>query len=400
MKRVAILGSTGSIGSQALDVIGQHAERFRVVGLAARNSVARLAEQANRFRPARLSVGSARAVGELRQLLEYTPEHIGVDVAGLASVVESGAQCVLAAMDGMAALEPVLLALDLGVATLALANKELAVAAGELLFERAARSDARILPVDSEHSAVFQCLVGERRADVASVVLTASGGPFWELSESEMREATPAQALAHPTWAMGPKNTIDSATMMNKGLEVIEASRFFGLRPEQIEVVVHRQSVAHAFVIFKDGNVKAQLAAPDMRVPIGYALAYPQRLDRADDGKTRGSLGLGERAVRLSFEPVDNRRFPALQLCYRALRAGGTYPAVLSAANEEAGRAFLQGKVKFTDISALVERALDAHAGGPATLESIKSADTWARQATRDAIEAGATHQEPIKRNA
>jgi 1-deoxy-D-xylulose-5-phosphate reductoisomerase len=399
MKRVAILGSTGSIGAQALDVIERHPERFRVVGLAARDSVARLADQANRFRPARLSIGTEAGADELRKLLAYSPEHIGVDIAGLAAVVESGAECVLAAMDGMAALEPVLLALDLGVATLALANKELAVAAGELLFERAARRDARILPVDSEHSALFQCLVGERREDVASAVLTASGGPFWELSAAEMRKATPAQALAHPTWAMGPKNTIDSATMMNKGLEVIEASRFFGLRPEQIEVVVHRQSVAHAFVIFKDGNVKAQLAAPDMRVPIGYALAYPQRLDRADDTKTRAAIGLGDAMTRLSFEPVDDGRFPALALCYRALRAGGTHPAVLSAANEEAGRAFLAGKVKFTDISTLVEEALDAHTGGPATLEGINSADAWARQATLGAIETRA-RREPIKRNA
>jgi 1-deoxy-D-xylulose-5-phosphate reductoisomerase len=400
MKRIAILGSTGSIGSQALDVIARHPERFQVAGLAARESVAHLAEQANRFRPARLSVGSRQGADELRKLLEYSPEHVGVDVAGLAAVVESGAQCVLAAMDGMAALEPVLLALDLGVGTLALANKELAVAAGELLFERAARSDARIVPVDSEHSAVFQCLVGERREDVASIVLTASGGPFWEMSAAAMREVTPAQALAHPTWAMGPKNTIDSATMMNKGLEVIEASRFFGVKPEQIEVVVHRQSVAHAFVIFKDGNVKAQLASPDMRVPIGYALAYPQRLDRADAAKTRAAIGLGDDVTRLSFEPVDDNRFPALQLCYRALRAGGTHPAVLSAANEEAGRAFLQGKVKFTDISALVERALDAHAGGPATLEGIKSADAWARQTTRSAVDSHSGHREPIKRNA
>jgi len=399
MKRVAILGSTGSIGSQALDVVARHPERFRVVGLAARGSVAHLAEQANRFRPARLSIGTPHGADELRKRLEYTPEHIGVDVAGLAAVVESRAQCVLAAMDGMAALEPVLLALDLGVETLALANKELAVAAGELLFERAARRDVRIVPVDSEHSAVFQCLVGERREDVSRVVLTASGGPFWEMSEAAMREATPEQALAHPTWAMGPKNTIDSATMMNKGLEVIEASRFFGLAPEQIEVVVHRQSVAHAFVIFKDGNVKAQLAAPDMRVPIGYALAYPQRLDRADDAKTRAAIGLGDDPARLTFERVDDDRFPALALCYRALRDGGTYPAVLSAANEEAGRAFLHGKVKFTDISALVEQALDAHAGSAATLEGIKSADAWARQVTQAAIEARG-HRQPIKRNA
>jgi 1-deoxy-D-xylulose-5-phosphate reductoisomerase len=294
----------------------------------------------------------------------------------------------------------VLLSLDLGVETLALANKELAVGAGELLFARAALRDAQIVPVDSEHSALFQCLVGERREDVATVVLTASGGPFWEMPAAAMQAVTPAQALAHPTWAMGPKNTIDSATLMNKGLEVIEASRFFGLTSEQIEVVVHRQSVAHAFVVFKDGNVKAQLAAPDMRVPIGYALAYPHRLDRADVTNTRAAIGLGETMSRLTFERVDESRFPALALCYKALRAGGTYPAVLSAANEEAGRAFLQGKVKFTDISALVEHALGEHTGEPATLEGITSADAWARRVTRAAIEARTGEPEPIKRNA
>jgi 1-deoxy-D-xylulose-5-phosphate reductoisomerase len=184
---------------------------------------------------------------------------------------------------------------------------------------------------------------------------------------------------------MGPKNTVDSATMMNKGLEVIEASRFFGLAPEQIDVVVHRQSVAHAFIVFRDGSIKAQLAAPDMRIPIGYALAYPQRLPGGDVGKARDSIGLSG-ATRLTFEPLDNSRFPAVALCFRALREGGTFPAVLSAANEEAGRAFLQGKVKFTEISALVEHALDGHAGGPATLDAIAAADAWARSATRAAI--------------
>ncbi len=386
MRRIAILGSTGSIGSQALDIIGRYPERFAVAGLAANTNVAALAAQAGRFRPAVLSLGSASLAEELRGKLSYVPRAIGWGAEGLAMVAAaSDAQRVLAASDGIAALDAVMLALA-GGTDVALSNKELLVAAGEPLLAAARGSGARVLPVDSEHSAVFQCLLGERVEDVASVVLTASGGPFRELSLLDMRDVTPAQALAHPTWVMGQKNTIDSATMMNKGLEVIEASRLFGLTPEQIEVVVHRQSVAHAFVRFKDGNVKAQLAAPDMRVPIGYALAYPERLPDADAGKTRAALGLGSAPAELTFEPLDNSRFPAVQLCYRALRAGGTCPAVLSAANEEAGRAFLQGKVKFTEICALVERALDAHSAEAPTLEAIRRADAWAREATLEEI--------------
>jgi 1-deoxy-D-xylulose-5-phosphate reductoisomerase len=387
VKRVAILGSTGSIGSQALDVIAAHPDRFRIAALAAGNNIALLARQANRFKPPFLSAGSSALAGELRAALDYAPRTIGHGATGLTEAVEEDIDCVLAATDGMVSLNAVLRAIDRG-CSIALANKELAVAAGELLFTRARASGATIVPVDSEHSAVFQCLSGEDLADVAQVVLTASGGPFWELSLDQMRDVSPAQALAHPTWAMGPKNTIDSATMMNKGLEVIEASRFFGLAPEQIDVVVHRQSVAHAFIVFRDGSIKAQLGAPDMRIPIGYALAYPQRLPGGDAGKARDSIGLGG-ATRLTFEPLDNSRFPAVALCFRALRAGGTFPAVLSAANEEAGRAFLQGKVKFTEISALVENALDRHAGGPttpATLDAIAAADAWARSWTRAEI--------------
>ena len=386
VKRIAILGSTGSIGTQALDVIASHPHEFSVVALSARANVTRLAEQANRFKPAFLSIGSPELMEPLYTALRYEPRSIGHGIAGLRQVAGPGSDVVLAATDGMASLEAVTDAIDRGV-TVALANKELAVAAGEALFARAQASGARIMPVDSEHSAVFQCLIGERRSDVSRVVLTASGGPLYDLTAEQMRDVTPEQALAHPTWAMGAKNSLDSATLMNKGLEAIEASRFFELRAEQIEIVIHRQSVAHAFVIFRDGSVKAQLAAPDMRLPIGYALAYPHRLDGADTAKTRAALALEGAAARLTFEPVDEGRFPAVALCYRALREGGTYPAVLSAANEEAGRAFLHGKVKYTDISALVAHALEAHAAGPATLDAVRSADAWARSSTLAAID-------------
>ncbi|MBV8171523.1 MAG: 1-deoxy-D-xylulose-5-phosphate reductoisomerase [Candidatus Eremiobacteraeota bacterium] len=388
MKRVSILGSTGSIGTQALDVVSAHPGEFQVTALAARANVARLAEQANRFKPSVLSIGSPELMEPLFAALRYEPRSIGHGIAGLRQAAGPPADVVLAATDGMAALEAVTDAIDRGI-TVALANKELAVAAGEALFARAHASGARIMPVDSEHSAVFQCLLGERKIDIARIVLTASGGPLADLALEQMRDVTPAQALAHPTWAMGAKNSLDSATMMNKGLEAIEASRFFDLAPEQIEIVIHRQSVAHAFVIFRDGSVKAQLAAPDMRLPIGYALSYPQRLGGADTAATRAALALDGAPARLTFEPVDERRFPAVALCYRALRAGGTHPAVLSAANEEAGRAFLQGKIKYPDISALVERALEAHAPNPATLDAVRIADAWARATTLAAIDKG-----------
>ena len=387
MRAVSILGSTGSIGRQALDVIAAHPGRFRVGGLAANQSVEGLAAQANRFRPPVLSVGSTEGALLLREHLTYEPETIGVGAAGLAAVAQAAAaDVVLAATDGMVAMDAVLGAAQRGT-TIALSNKELAVSAGELLFAQARARGARILPVDSEHSAIFQCLVGERSEDLRSVVLTASGGPFWDSPEEAMRRATPDEALRHPTWSMGPKNTIDSATLMNKALEIIEASRFFNLRPGQIEVVVHRQSLAHAFVVFVDGSVKAQLAFPDMRLPIGYALAFPQRLPAVSDAlQARRFIGLAGETAQLSFEPVDQERFPALRLAYRALEAGATYPAVLSAANEEAGRAFLQGKIRLTDICALVERALERHQPLPASLEAIREADRWARRVTRDAI--------------
>jgi 1-deoxy-D-xylulose-5-phosphate reductoisomerase len=333
-----------------------------------------------------LSVGAPERIDSLRALLAYEPR-IVCGAEGLHAVaLASGAQRVLAAMDGLAAWPALYAAVQSGV-DIALANKEIVVAAGELLFAAAAASGARVLPVDSEHSAIFQCLEGERRSDVRSVVLTCSGGPFWDLSFDEMRRATPAEALRHPTWTMGAKNTIDSATLMNKGLEVIEASRFFALRADQLDVVVHRSSIAHAFVIFGDGCIKAQLAAPDMRLPIGYALAYPDRLPTSpDDAAARSAIGLGGEKVTLTFESVDEARFPCLRLAFRALESGGTYPAVLSSANEEAGRAFLQEKICFTDIATFVAKSLDAHQVREATADAVAESDVWARGYVRAAI--------------
>jgi 1-deoxy-D-xylulose-5-phosphate reductoisomerase len=262
------------------------------------------------------------------------------------------------------------------------------VAAGELLFAHAARSGARLLPVDSEHSAIFQCLVGEPRERVASVVLTASGGPFWTASADHIRTATLADALRHPTWQMGTKNTIDSASMMNKGLEVIEASRFFGLPGERIEVLVHRTSVAHGLAIFTDGNVKAQLAPPDMRLPIGYALAYPDRLPSPVPADALVAIGAepGADVTTLRFERPDFERFPCLRLAYEALARGGTAPAALSAANEIAVAAFVDGEIAFGAISECIAEATAAVQQHELSLEAVREADQSARRAARAAV--------------
>jgi len=355
-KKVAILGSTGSIGRQALDVIARHPERFEVVGLAAGRNVDLLAEQVARFAP---RVVTSAADGQ----------------AGLHAVAcDSGAQIVLAATDGSVAFDAVF------------ANKELIVAAGELLVAHAARSGATLLPVDSEHSAIFQCLQGAPRERVAAIILTASGGPFRDRTAAQLASATVAEALAHPTWQMGVKNTIDSATLMNKGLEVIEASKWFGVPGDRVQVVVHRTSVAHGFVVFTDGNVVGQLAAPDMRLPIGYALAYPDRLDdRAAAGDPIEALGglPGADVTALTFERPDPERFPCLRLAYEALARGGTAPAVLSAANEVAVAAFVAGDIRFTDIPVCIETALGRVDTTNISLDAVRDADRLARDEAR-----------------
>lgn len=370
-KRVAILGSTGSIGRQALDVISRYPDRFEVVGLAAGRNTALLAEQVARFHP---RVTSSETDG----------------AAGLRAVaVDSKPDILLAATDGAVAFDAVFAAVDAGI-DVAVANKELIVAAGELLFAHARASGARLLPVDSEHSAIFQCLRGEPVERIASVILTASGGPFWNTPAAEMRDARVEDALKHPTWQMGVKNTIDSASLMNKGLEVIEASRFFDLPAERIHVLVHRTSVAHGFAIFTDGNVVGQFAPPDMRLPIGYALAYPDRLD--DHPVTDPLVALGgvadAAATALGFERPDLERFPCLGLAYRALREGGTSPAALSAANEIAVAAFVDGRIRFGDIAACIETALNATERAELTLAAVRAADRQAREAARHAVDA------------
>jgi 1-deoxy-D-xylulose-5-phosphate reductoisomerase len=385
MKRVAILGSTGSIGTQALDVIARHSNEFEVVGLAAGRNVELLREQAQRFGVKMVSTADDGPAG-LRRV-----------------AVESDPQIVLAATVGSVAFEAVLAAMERGI-DVAVANKELIVAAGALLVDAARRTGARLLPVDSEHSAIFQCLIGEERSSVAAIVLTASGGPFWRMPREAMQGANLAAALAHPTWRMGTKNTIDSATMMNKGLEVIEASRLFGVEGERVRIVVHPQSIAHGFVLFTDGSVKSQLAAPDMRLPIGYALSYPKRLKSLADSDafTGGSdeglekidvlkvLGAkdGESKLSYEFEAPDPARFPCIRLAYEALAAGGSKPAVLSAANEIAVDAFVNGRITFGQISEVIEAALNQIESNEPTLAGVRNADAQARQVAGEIVEA------------
>ncbi len=383
-KRVAILGSTGSIGTQALDVIARFPDRFDVVALAAGRNVDLLREQAERFACSVTASAQDGASGLYRVAVESDPD------------------VVLAATDGAVAFDAVFAAVERGI-DVAVANKELIVAAGELLMRLAAKCGARVLPVDSEHSAIFQCLVGETRESVERIVLTASGGPFLRASRDEIENATVEAALAHPTWRMGHKNTIDSATLMNKGLEVIEASRLFAMPVRQIGVVVHPQSIVHGFVLFRDGSVKAQLAAPDMRLPIGYALAYPQRLSWSSFNSCHPELvegcnelaaiggKPGETALSYDYELPDLERFPCLGLAYEALARGGTAPAVLSAANEVAVEAFIEGKMRFGEIARLIERVMhevlrESQHDGELTLDGVRLADRRARECAEHII--------------
>lgn len=370
-KRVAILGSTGSIGTQALDVIAAHPERFEVVALAAGRNVDLLRRQAAQFSVEITTTAADGAAGLMRVAVESKPD------------------IVLAATDGSVAFEAVFAAVECGT-DIAVANKELIVAAGALLVEAARRSGASLLPVDSEHSAIFQCLVGEDPQSVAAIVLTASGGPFWRTDRETMQRADVRSALAHPTWQMGTKNTIDSATMMNKGLEVIEASRLFGLRADQVRIVVHPQSITHGFVLFRDGNVKSQIAAPDMRLPIGYALAFPERLSQRNGTlDTLHALGapLEAASLRYDFEPPDPQRFPCVALAYAALEQGGTMPAVLSAANEVAVQAFVEERIAFGNIATVIEETMERNSSRELSLPALREADSTARATAARIVE-------------
>ncbi|MDD2605616.1 MAG: 1-deoxy-D-xylulose-5-phosphate reductoisomerase [Desulfobacteraceae bacterium] len=380
-KRLAILGSTGSIGTSTLDVVARFPRQFSVAALTAGGNIQRLAQQVITFRPEMVAVRDAQGAGELRRLLppELAVEiHHGDDGFRIAAS-QVPADMVVVAMVGAAGLMPTLAAID-AKRDVALANKETLVMAGELVMTRVAVTGVRLLPVDSEHSAIFQCLAGNRGQDLERIMLTASGGPFRQWPAERLAAVQPAQALAHPNWKMGPKITIDSATLMNKGLEVIEAVHLFAVPPERIEVLVHPQSIVHSMVAFVDGSVIAQMGVPDMRTAIAYALSYPERLPLAQPLPDWAG-------TPLTFEAPDVKRFPCLQLACEACRAGGTFPSVLNAANEVAVEAFLAGRLGFTDISRRVSEAIEAHQASPkADLAAILEADRWARQWTAERI--------------
>lgn len=373
-KRLAVLGSTGSVGVSTLKIVEDFPDRLEVVALAAGRNTELLAEQVRRFRPWIVSVIDAQAAADLAARIPGVEVEILTGPAGASRVATAdGVDLVVSAFVGATGLDPTWAAIDAG-RDVALANKEVLVMAGELVMAQARRRDARILPVDSEHVAVHQCLAGHRREDVRRVLLTASGGPFRTTPREALRAVTPAQALRHPNWDMGPKITIDSASLMNKGLEMIEACWLFDLPPDTIEVVIHPQSIVHSLVEFIDGSVMAQLGVPDMRGPIAYALALPERLPLRMERLDLARVGT------LTFESPDLERFPALGLAARALREGGTQPAVLNAANEAAVGAFLEGRLAFTNIPETIARTMDAHA--PRPLKEIAdaiAADAWAR---------------------
>ena len=385
MKKLSLLGSTGSIGTQALQVVQnlrEQGEKWEVAALAARSSVNRLEEQARKFHPEVMAVFDEGAALSLRQSLRDMDIQVLSGMEGLCEAAAwPGADLTLNAVVGMVGLQPTLAALQAGKA-LALANKETLVAGGAIVMEAARKRNLPILPVDSEHSAIFQCLQGcPERGALKKLVLTASGGPFFGRSRQELAGVTREQALRHPNWDMGAKITIDSATMMNKGLEVMEASWLFDMPEHRIEVVVHRESVIHSMVEYQDNAVVAQLGVPDMAVPIQYALTYPLRMPSPAGELDLCALG------KLTFYPPDREAFPCLELCREALRRGGLVPAAANGANEQAVALFLEGKIGFLDIPRLVEAAMDRQDPGVVTLEAVLEADREAR-----AFVAGAAH--------
>lgn len=381
--RVAVLGSTGSIGLNTLDVLGRHPDRFEVFALAARQNVAALLEQCVRFKPRyAVAVDTAASVRLRAELMQAgIPTQVLAGAGALADVAaHPEVDAVMAAVVGAAGLRSTLAAACAGKRVL-LANKEALVMSGPLFMQAVREGGATLVPVDSEHNAIFQCMGGDQPRGVKRVLLTASGGPFLRSPAHVLRAVTPEQACAHPRWAMGRKISVDSATLMNKGLELIEACLLFGLAPSRVEVVVHPQSIVHSFVEYLDGSMLAQLGNPDMRTPIAHALGWPERLTSGVE-----SLDIIQTA-RLDFEAPDTTRFPCLRLARSAAEAGGTAPAVLNAANEIAVEAFLERRLSFADIPAVIENVLTRHRSRPiASLDDVLSADEWARHEARSAV--------------
>jgi 1-deoxy-D-xylulose-5-phosphate reductoisomerase len=382
MKGISILGSTGSVGVTTLDVVSRFPERFRIVALAAGQNLDLLVEQVRRFHPELVSVATPELARDLNGRLSGEKVAIlhGVDGA-IAVATHRDAQFVMSAIVGAVGLRPTLAAAKAG-KDVGFANKETLVVAGEVMTDAIRDSGSTLLPVDSEHNAIFQCLEGRQRANVKRIILTASGGPFLKLPLERFSTVTVAEALKHPTWRMGAKITIDSASLMNKGLEVIEARWLFDLPAEQIAVVIHPQSVVHSMVEMIDGSVIAEMAVPDMAIPVAYALAYPERLPMTH----LKPLALAECGA-LTFEQPDVNRFPCLRLAFEALKASGTMPCALNAANEVMVAAFLAGEAQFLDIARNIETVMTRHSNQPArTLEDLIETDEWARAQARELI--------------
>ena len=381
MKRITILGSTGSIGKNTLEVIEANRDEFEVIGLSTHQRVDLLYQQCLVFKPKMVCITGDNFPIELFEKLKQLHIDVVTGKEGLRELASrTDVDILLNSLVGSAGLMPTLDAIDKGI-DIALANKETLVMAGEIITSFAKQKGVKILPVDSEHSAIFQCLQGENEKTISRLLLTASGGPFYDFSPEALKSVTVDQALNHPNWLMGNKITIDSATMMNKGLEVIEAHWLFNIPISQIEVVVHRQSIIHSFVEFIDGSIKAQLGVPDMKVPIQYALTYPHRKYLQVERLNFNSL------KKLTFDNPDYQKFPACALAYESIKKGGTAPAVLNAANEVAVFAFLNKKIHFSSIPKFVEKALEQHhAKQNPIIEDILAADIWARNFVNNAV--------------
>ena len=386
MKKIVILGSTGSIGTNALDIVSKFPGKFQAIGLTAGTNVDKLEEQVRQFSPALVAMSDEAAADRLRARCKGLRTTVLGGADGLVRVATMPeADLIISAIVGGAGLVPTLAGVRAG-KSIALANKEPMVMAGRLIQEEARKAQVRIFPVDSEHSALFQSIEGHRVEDIRRLILTASGGPLWDLTPEELRHVTPEQALKHPNWKMGPKITIDSATLMNKGLEVVEARWLFDIPGSRIEVVIHRESIIHSLVEYTDRSVIAQLGLPDMRTPIAYAMNYPERVPLDLPSLDLAAVG------KLNFCSPDHARFPCLGLGYEALRIGGTMPAVLNAANEMAVQAFLNGKIGFLGIPETIRRTMDAHhAVEISSLDGALKADAWARARASEILETLAT---------
>ncbi|MBI3756305.1 MAG: 1-deoxy-D-xylulose-5-phosphate reductoisomerase [Deltaproteobacteria bacterium] len=387
MKKLAILGSTGSIGRSALEIIRRHPGRFKITALAAGKNKELFRKQVEEFKPKVISLTDEKDILELKRGASYSPKVCFGNDGLLEVAAYSGADMVVSALVGASGLAPTLAAIRAR-KDIALANKEVLVMAGQLVMEEVVKNKINLLPIDSEHSAIFQSLVGHKRDDIKRLILTASGGPFLNLPLKKLSGITPKQALNHPKWKMGKKVTIDSATLMNKGLEVIEAMWLFDMPPEKINVHIHPQSIVHSMVEYVDGSIVAQLGPTDMKGPISYALSYPDK--RVDCGVAPLNLC---KMDNLTFIEPDTKRFPALRLAYEAMEAGGLMPAVLNAADEVAVEAFLERKIKFTNIPKIVEATMvKLNNPKPKTqnpkLNQILEADRWAREAAKEIITA------------